>query len=75
MQDGSWSWSQISSDTFPEVSGKPHYLADKRTCVLPVKLAPGRTYVLWLNSNKFRNFKDADGQPAIPYLLVFETAR
>jgi hypothetical protein len=39
-----------------------------------VKLEPGKTYVIWLNSQKFRNFKDKDGQPAVPYLLVFETA-
>jgi hypothetical protein len=40
MQDGSWSWSTLSKDTFPEVTGKPHYLGDQRTCVLPVKLKP-----------------------------------
>jgi RNA polymerase sigma-70 factor (ECF subfamily) len=38
-----------------------------------VKLEPGKTYVSWLNSQKFGNFKDADGQSAVPYLLVFET--
>ncbi len=75
MMDGSWSWSQISGETFPETTGKPHYLADKRTCVLPVKLQPGKTYVSWLNSEKFGNFKDTDGRSAVPYLLVFETAK
>jgi RNA polymerase sigma-70 factor (ECF subfamily) len=73
MTDKSWSWSQISDGTFPRATGKPHYLNDGKTCVLPVKLEPGKTYVLWLNSQKFRNFKDKDGRPAIPYLLVFET--
>lgn len=75
MMNGSWSWSQISNETFPEITGKPHYLEDGKTCVLPVKLQAGKTYVLWLNSQKFRNFKDATGRPAIPYLLVFETAK
>jgi RNA polymerase sigma-70 factor (ECF subfamily) len=74
MADESWSWAQISDETFPQVTGKIHYEKDKRTCVLPVKLEPGKTYVLWLNSEKFDNFKDADGRPAVPYLLVFETA-
>jgi RNA polymerase sigma-70 factor (ECF subfamily) len=74
MTDQSWSWSQVSDETFPKVAGKIHYEKDKRTCVLPVKLEPGKTYVLWLNSEKFDNFKDADGRPAVPYLLVFETA-
>jgi len=73
MQDGTWSWSTWGKDTFPETTGKPHYLDDKRTCVLPVKLEPGRTYAIWLNSNNFGNFKDADGNSAVPYLLVFKT--
>jgi hypothetical protein len=73
MADGSWSWSTWGEDTFPETSGKPHYLDDKRTCVLTVKLKPGKTYAIWLNSNNFGNFKDADGKPAVPYLLVFKT--
>jgi RNA polymerase sigma-70 factor (ECF subfamily) len=73
MMDGSWSWSQVSDDTFPKVTAKPHYDKDQRTCVLPVKLEPRKTYVFWLNSAKFHNFKDADGHAAVPYLLVFET--
>ncbi len=75
MQDGSWSWSTFSKDTFPTTTGDPKYLADKRTCVLPVKLEPGKTYAIWVNSEKFTNFKDSDGQPAVPYLLVFKTKR
>jgi RNA polymerase sigma-70 factor (ECF subfamily) len=73
MMDKSWSWSQLSNDTVPKVTGKPHYAKDKRTCVLPVKLEAGKTYAFWLNSEKFGNFKDADGRSAVPYLLVFET--
>jgi RNA polymerase sigma-70 factor (ECF subfamily) len=73
MQDGSWSWSTVSRETFPQTSGKPRYLEDRRTCELPVKLEPGKTYAIWLNSQKFRNFKGANGQPAVPYLLVFKT--
>ena len=77
IQDGSWSWGQISDDTMPETTGKPKYLPDGKTCVLPVKLEPGRTYVLQLSSltGKFANFKDRQGLPAVPYLLVFQTAR
>jgi RNA polymerase sigma-70 factor (ECF subfamily) len=73
MQDGSWSWVTVSKETFPTVDGKPRYVADKRTCVLPVKLEAGKTYAIWLNSEKFGNFKDPDGHPAVPYLLVFQT--
>lgn len=73
MQDGSWSWSTLSKESFPTVNGKPKYLEDKRTCVLPVKLEAGITYAIWVNSEKFGNFKDSDGSSAVPYLLVFRT--
>lgn len=75
MADGSWSWTQISDETFPPTTGKPYYLSDKRTCVLPVKLEPGRSYVTWLNSAKFGNFRDTGRRSAVPYLLVFETGK
>jgi RNA polymerase sigma-70 factor (ECF subfamily) len=75
MMDQSWSWSQLSDESFPKIIEKPKYLKDKRTCVLSVKLEPGKTYAIWLNSQKFGNFKDADGRPAVPYLLVFKTAK
>jgi RNA polymerase sigma-70 factor (ECF subfamily) len=73
MTEGSFSWSTMSKESFPTVDGKPAYEDDKRTCVLPVKLEPGKTYAIWLNSAKFGNFKDADGRSAVPYLLVFRT--
>jgi RNA polymerase sigma-70 factor (ECF subfamily) len=75
MADKSWSWAQTSVGTFPKVAGEIRYEKDRRTCVLPVKLEPGKTYVLWLNVDRFQNFKDADGQAAVPYLLVFETKK
>jgi len=75
MMDDSWSWIQLSDETIPKIIGKPKYLKDKRTCVVSVKLEPGKTYAIWLNSEKFGNFKDADGRSAVPYLLVFKTAK
>ncbi len=75
MQDASWSWGTLSKESFPTLDGKPKYLADKRTCVLPVKLEPGKTYAIWVNSEKFRNFKDANGRSGVPYLLVFKTKK
>jgi RNA polymerase sigma-70 factor (ECF subfamily) len=73
MQDGSWSWSTVSQASFPETAGNPKYAEDRRTCILPVKLQPGKTYAIWVNSQKFRNFRDAQGHSAVPYLLVFKT--
>jgi hypothetical protein len=73
MADGSWSWSTWGQNTFPQVTGKPHYLADKKTCVMPVHLEAGKMYAIWLNSDKFHGFQDAGGIAAVPYLLVFQT--
>jgi len=73
MQGHSWSWSTAWQKSTPDASGAPKYLDDKRTCVLPVKLESGKVYGYWLNSEKFHNFKDSDGRPAVPYLLVFRT--
>jgi hypothetical protein len=75
MQDDSWSWSTLSRESFPKMDGKPKYLKDNRTCVLPVKLESGKTYAIWVNSEKFRNFKDTNGRSAVPYLLVFRTRK
>jgi hypothetical protein len=73
MTDKSWSWATAFENSVPTSDGKPHYENDKKTCVLPVKLEPGKTYAIWVNSPKFHNFKDADGRSAVPYLLVFKT--
>ena len=73
MIDGNWSFVQISNDTYPKTTGKIRFAADGKTCILPVALEPGRTYVLWINSDRYNNFKDLDRHPAVPYLLVFET--
>jgi hypothetical protein len=73
MANGSWSWSTAWKDSSPEMVGKPKYEADHKTCVLKVKLEPGKTYGYWLNSQNFHNFKDKQGHPAVPYLLTFQT--
>lgn len=72
ITDRMWSVCQISNETFPEV-GSIHYLNDKRTCIVPVKLAPGKTYVLWFNNGKFNAFRDTEHHSSVPYMLVFQT--
>ena len=67
--------STLTEESFPKPDGQPKRLADKRTCVLPVKLEPGKTYAMWVNSQKFGDFKDTDGRSAVPYLLVFRTKK
>lgn len=74
MMDQSWSWATAWQRSTPEMVEKPKYEADHKTCVIKVKLEPGKTYGYWLNSQKFGNFKDAQGHSAVPYLLVFQTS-
>ena len=73
MSPNGFSLAQISEQTFPKILAQPKFNDDKRTCVVGVKLEPKKSYAIWVNSDKFKNFKDADGHPAVPYLLVFET--
>ncbi len=74
MTDRMWSWVIHSKATFPKIDAQGiRYLEDDRTCVLPVRLAPNRTFVIWINSQKYNAFKDRGNRSAIPYLLVFET--
>ncbi len=75
MKDGSWSWTQCGEENFPEPGGQPHYLGDGRTCVWPVKLKPGKLYAVWLNTGSAHGFQDRRSQPALPYLLIFETRK
>ena len=73
MTDGSWSWSTAWEKSSPDLVGRPRYETDGRTCVVKAKLEAGRTYAFWLNSEKFHNFTDSGGRPAVPYLLIFQT--
>jgi hypothetical protein len=75
MTDRMWSFCQVSEETFPKSDGQVHYLDDKRTCVLPVQLEPGKVYAIWINSEKYHAFQDRERQPAVPYLLIFETRK
>ncbi len=68
-----WAVCQISKETFPATAGQIHYLSDQRTCVVPVKLEPRKTYVLWFNRGQYNSFRDTDNNPSVPYLLVFKT--
>jgi RNA polymerase sigma-70 factor (ECF subfamily) len=73
MLNKSWSFAQVSEGTFPARSESPHYAADGKTCVWPIFLEPGKDYVIWVNSERSRGFKDSNRTPALPYLLVFKT--
>lgn len=73
MQDGNWSWAYTYKEKFPEMTGQPYYQPGLTKNLLPVKLEPGKEYEIWINSEKFRNFKDLVGNSATPFRLVFKT--
>ena len=73
MTNEMWSWVQVSAATFPMSTSKIHYLDDKRSCVLPVQLEPGKTYAMWINSDQHEAFRDTANKPAVRDLLVFQT--
>ncbi len=68
-----WCFVYAKPAAFPKVAGPVRYLDDKRTCVLPVSLEPGKTYGIWINSQNHDSFRDTYQRPAVPYLLVFRT--
>lgn len=73
MTDKMWSFVMIDQGSFPSEIKDIAFLNDKRTCVAKVRLEPGKTYAIWLNSSKFTGFRDINNNPAVPYLLVFKT--
>ncbi len=46
---------------------------DKRTCVLPVKLAAAKIYRVGINSKSYQNFRSAGGTPTPPDVIAFAT--
>jgi len=69
----SWSFATRGEKAFPEVLGAPSLSPDHITITLPIRLEPNRTYVVWLNTERYKNFKSEDGEPAEPYRLTFHT--
>jgi hypothetical protein len=70
-----WSWVTEVGRSAPSITGLPFYL-NETTTVLPVRLQPATTYVIWVNSpddEELRNFKDSDGVPAPAHRIRFTT--
>jgi hypothetical protein len=49
-----------------ELTGRPRWDDDRRVLTLPVRLRPGATYVLELNSEEHVGFRSAAGEPLAP---------
>jgi hypothetical protein len=57
---------------FPKLTGEPRW-EDPRTFVYQWELEPGHDYWLSLNSDRFTNFRGANGEPCVPCPLSFRT--
>ena len=73
MRDGNWSWVYENKNSFPRIVGQPHFTNSGKTNIVPVKLEPDKEYVIWINSARFKNFKDRNGTSAIPFRFTFTT--
>ena len=68
-----WAWCRTGSpEIYPEVVGQSRYV-DSRTCVLPVKVAPAKAYLVIINLGLYQGFKSVDNIPAREYAIVFAT--
>ncbi len=75
MSERTWEWFNYENSSYPQMLGDPKYSDDKRTLVRAMKLEPGKFYGIWLNRHdSTRGIVDANGIPAVPYLLTFATA-
>lgn len=73
LAEGGWSWARVAGGVLPEITGAPHFLADRRTWVLPVRVRPGTAYALGLNYGKETRFHDDHAATALPWILRFTT--
>ena len=73
MMPQSWSWAYEDKNQFPQITGQAYYAENHTQNILPVKLEPNREYVIWINTSKFKNFKDKSGNSAVPFKFTFKT--
>ena len=59
----------------PEITVPPRLDADRRRCVLGVRLKPATVYVLGINLRPPNTFHSMAGRPAVPFLWAFATRR
>ncbi|MFB3787180.1 MAG: hypothetical protein ACE15F_12515 [bacterium] len=76
VKRNSWSFVEIDSAEFPQVTGDPTFESET-VCVLPVKLKPDTSYGLGINSRTRKGFKSAEDEQVTcaPYRLMFKTGK
>lgn len=75
MARSGWAWLRESPGSAPELTGEASFDASGRIHTVEAELEPGRTYVIWLNSEEIQHFRDTRGIPAVPFRWTFTTRR
>jgi len=57
---------------FPQITARPRWV-DDRTLVIGVSLREDHEYWLSINSDRFTNFRNPAGEPAVAYAIAFTT--
>lgn len=73
MQDGSYSYTRTSPETYPECAARPTLSADGRTYTLECTAVAGRHYEIWFNRPPYMNFRGVNGLSSEPHQLLFRT--
>ncbi|HEV8292226.1 MAG TPA: Ig-like domain-containing protein, partial [Tepidisphaeraceae bacterium] len=73
MRTGGRSVVNSSRGVFPELVGPPRWEDNNKTFVWKMKLEPNTDYWLSINATRFTNFRNANGEPAVPYPIAFST--
>jgi RNA polymerase sigma-70 factor (ECF subfamily) len=68
-----WSWVMENGASFPPVAGEAYQTPDALSAVLPVRLEPGKSYVVWLNGEHYSGFHARGGLPLPPVRWTFST--
>ena len=69
----SWTGGGPAFPTIPD-GEQPRWSRDRRTCIMPVALEPGRIYVVGVNGTHAVNFQSRWGVPLAPTTFTFTTA-
>ena len=72
MDREGWAWVIENRATAPDI-GESSWDAGVKTNTAAVRLEPGRTYVVWINSPQYAYFKDPMGRTATPVRWTFTT--
>lgn len=72
MDREGWAWVIEDKSSAPDI-GESSWDSALRTNTAAVRLEPGRTYVVWINSPQYSYFKDPQGRTATPTRWSFTT--